>query len=67
MTLSPIRKIYQGIADRRQMFRMFDRHSQRPNRWENDDSALYCGEWFRDRPGRPRPHVRDPAAALDEG
>ena len=46
MTLSPIRKVYQGIADRRQMFRMFDRHAQRPNRWENDDSALYCGEWF---------------------
>ncbi len=32
MTLSPIRKIYQGVADRRQMFRMFDRHAQRPNR-----------------------------------
>lgn len=46
MTLSPIRKVYQGIADRRQMFRMFDRHAQRPNRWENDDSALYRGEWF---------------------
>ncbi|MGE8106860.1 DUF1419 domain-containing protein [Allorhizobium sp. NPDC080224] len=45
MTLSPIRKIYQGIADRRQMFRLFDRHAQRPNRWE-DDSALFCGEWF---------------------
>ena len=43
---SPIRKIYQGVADRRQMFRMFDRHAQRPNRWENDDSALFCGEWF---------------------
>ncbi len=46
MTLPPIRKIYQGIADRRQMFRMFDRHAQRPNRWESDDSALFCGEWF---------------------
>lgn len=46
MTLSPIRKVYQGIADRRQMFRMFDRHAQRPNRWEGDDSALYRGEWF---------------------
>ncbi|MCM2436005.1 DUF1419 domain-containing protein [Agrobacterium rosae] len=41
-----LRKIYQGIADRRQMFRMFDRHAQRPNRCEGDDSALYCGEWF---------------------
>lgn len=46
MTVSPIRKVYQGIADRRQMFRLFDRHAQRPNRWEGDDSALYCGEWF---------------------
>lgn len=46
MTLSPIRKIYQGIADRHQMFRMFDRHAQRPNRWDGDDSALYNGEWF---------------------
>jgi len=46
MTHSPIRKVYQGIADRRQMFRMFDRHAQRPNRWDGDDSALYRGEWF---------------------
>ncbi|WP_319799000.1 DUF1419 domain-containing protein [Nitrobacter sp.] len=46
MTLLSVRKVYQGIADRRQMFRMFDRHAQRPNRWETDDSALYRGEWF---------------------
>ncbi len=46
MTLSPIRKVFQGVADRRQMFRMFDRHAQRPNRWEGDDGALYRGEWF---------------------
>ena len=47
MTLqSSIRKIYFGVADRRQMFRLFDRHAQRPNRWENDDSALFAGEWF---------------------
>ncbi|ULJ82659.1 DUF1419 domain-containing protein, partial (plasmid) [Rhizobium sp. C104] len=46
MTLSTTRKVYQGIADRRQMFRMFDRHVQRPNRWANDDSALYRSEWF---------------------
>ncbi|RWJ42736.1 MAG: DUF1419 domain-containing protein [Mesorhizobium sp.] len=43
---SRIRKIYQGVADRRQMFRLFDRHAQRPNRWQNDDSALFAGEWF---------------------
>ncbi|MFC3207541.1 DUF1419 domain-containing protein [Aquamicrobium soli] len=46
MTLSSIRKVYQGIADRRQMFSMFDRHAQRPTRWQNDNSALHCGEWF---------------------
>lgn len=46
MNLSPIRKVFQGVADRSQMFRMFDRHAQRPNRWETDDSALYRGEWF---------------------
>ena len=33
MTLLSVRKVYQGIAERRQMFRMFDRHAQRPNRW----------------------------------
>ena len=43
---SPIRKIYQGIADRRQMFRMFDRHAQRPNRFEGNAGILYSGEWF---------------------
>jgi hypothetical protein len=47
MTLqSSIRKIYFGVADRRQMFRLFDRHAQRPNRWAKDDSALFSGEWF---------------------
>lgn len=46
MTLSTIRKVYQGIADRRQMFRMFDRHAQRPNGFEGGSDALYAGEWF---------------------
>lgn len=46
MNLSPVRKIFQGVADRRQMFRMFDRHAQRPDRFDGDDSALYRGEWF---------------------
>ncbi len=47
MTLqSSIRKIYFGIADRRQMCRLFDRHAQRPNRWQSNDSALFAGEWF---------------------
>ncbi len=45
-TPSAIRKVYQGTADRHQMFRMFDRHAQRPNRFEGNASALYAGEWF---------------------
>ncbi|QPC88999.1 DUF1419 domain-containing protein (plasmid) [Mesorhizobium sp. NBSH29] len=44
--LSSIRKIFQGVPDRCQMFRMFDRHAQRPNRWQDDAGALYAGEWF---------------------
>ena len=40
------RKVFQGVADRRQMFRMFDRHAQRPNRWGIDAGVLYAGEWF---------------------
>jgi len=46
MTTDPIRKIFQGVAPRQQMYRMFDRHAQRPNRWEDDASLLYSGEWF---------------------
>jgi hypothetical protein len=46
MIPSSIRKVYQGAADRRQMFRMFDRHSQRPKRADSDATELYSGEWF---------------------
>lgn len=46
MTLSPIRKVFQGVADRRQMFRMFDRHAQRPDLGRDEAGALYAGEWF---------------------
>jgi hypothetical protein len=42
---SSIRKVFWGVADRQQMFRMFDRHRQRPNR-TTDDASLYAGEWF---------------------
>lgn len=41
-----IRKIFQGVTTRQQMFSLFDRHAQRPNRWEDDAAALYAGEWF---------------------
>ena len=43
---SSIRKIQFGTVDRRQMYRLFDRHAQRPNRWQTDAGALYAGEWF---------------------
>ncbi|WP_159952660.1 DUF1419 domain-containing protein [Rhizobium sp. 18065] len=45
-TSSPTAKVYQGVASRQQMFRMFDRHHQRPNRWDDDAMSLYTGEWF---------------------
>jgi hypothetical protein len=43
---SSIRKVFQGVATRHDMFRLFDRHNQRPNRWEDDAASLYAGEWF---------------------
>lgn len=45
-TPAPIRKIFEGVATRPQMFRLFDRHNQRPNRWQTDAAHLYSGEWF---------------------
>lgn len=47
MNPSPtIRKVFQGVATRQQLYRMFDRHAQRPKRWDGDASPLYAGEWF---------------------
>ncbi|MDP3411092.1 DUF1419 domain-containing protein [Bosea sp. (in: a-proteobacteria)] len=46
MTVFPICKVFQGVADRRQMFRLFDRHAQRPDRRPDDGRSLYAGEWF---------------------
>ena len=43
---SPIRKIHFGITDRHQMYRLFDRHAQRPDRRQTDGARLYAGEWF---------------------
>lgn len=40
------RKIFQGVAKRSDMFRMFDRHRGRPNRFDGDQSGIYAGEWF---------------------
>lgn len=41
-----VRKVFEGVATRSQMFKLFDRHSQRPDRWEADPAPLYSGEWF---------------------
>lgn len=46
----PIRKVFQGAADKHQMFRLFNRHGQRPNRWADDAAALHRGEWFEIQP-----------------
>ncbi|MEH7876306.1 DUF1419 domain-containing protein [Rhizobium laguerreae] len=39
-------KVFQGVASRQQMFRMFDRHAERPKRWDGDAASFYSGEWF---------------------
>ena len=52
MTLSTtIRKVYQGVPDRRQMYRLFDRHGQRPNRFGGAGAVFYAGDFF--EPARP--------------
>ncbi|MEA3537075.1 DUF1419 domain-containing protein [Rhizobium sp. CC-YZS058] len=45
-SISLPRKVFQGVAKRADMFRMFDRHAKRPDRFESDQSATYSGEWF---------------------
>ncbi|MGV1822738.1 DUF1419 domain-containing protein [Agrobacterium sp. CG160-95] len=40
------RKIFQGVAKRSDMFRLFDRHRDRPNRLDGDQSGIYAGEWL---------------------
>lgn len=45
-TPSRTAKVFQGIASRREMYRLFDRHAERPNRCESDATTLYAGEWF---------------------
>ena len=42
---SPIRKVFEGVADRRQMYRLFDRHVGHPSR-SSDAGGLHAGEWF---------------------
>ena len=46
MTLSAIRKVFQGVADRTQMYRMFNRHRGDPALAGGHASRLFSGEWF---------------------
>jgi hypothetical protein len=40
------RKVFQGVARCADMFRLFDRHAERPDRFDADQSSVYAGEWF---------------------
>ncbi len=37
-----LRKIFQGVAKRSDMFRLFDRHRDRHNRFDGDQSGIYA-------------------------
>lgn len=39
-------KIFNGVAKRSDMFRLFDRHRDRPKRFDGDQSGVYAGEWL---------------------
>lgn len=45
-SISLPRKVFQGVAKRADMFRLFDRHAKRPDRLDGDRSGTYAGEWF---------------------
>ena len=45
-TLPTIRKIFEGVATRAEMFRMFNRHRGDPAVVESDAEHLFAGEWF---------------------
>jgi len=45
-SISLPRKVFQGVAKRADMFRMFDRHTKHPDRFNGNQSGVYAGEWF---------------------
>jgi hypothetical protein len=45
-TSSAIRKIFEGVASRREMYRMFNRHRGAPALADGDAGDLFAGEWF---------------------
>ena len=47
MHTSPtIRKVFEGVATRPEMYRMFNRHRGDPAMTESDAQHLFAGEWF---------------------
>ncbi|MBR1041167.1 DUF1419 domain-containing protein [Bradyrhizobium viridifuturi] len=45
-TSFPVRKIFEGVATRPEMYRMFNRHRGDPAYAEGDAGHLFAGEWF---------------------
>jgi hypothetical protein len=47
MHTSPsIRKVFEGVAMRHEMHRLFNRHRGDPSMAEGDGQHLFAGEWF---------------------
>jgi hypothetical protein len=45
-TSSTIRKVFEGVATRHEMYRMFNRHRGDPVYSAGDAACLFAGEWF---------------------
>ncbi|NGX97860.1 MAG: hypothetical protein CFE29_28555 [Bradyrhizobiaceae bacterium PARB1] len=45
-TSLPIRKVFEGVATRHDMYRMFNRHRGDPATAAGDAGHLFAGEWF---------------------
>ncbi|MGV1898272.1 DUF1419 domain-containing protein [Agrobacterium vitis] len=41
-----IRKVFEGVASRHEMYALFNRHSQAPFDDNRMNGTLYVGEWF---------------------
>lgn len=45
-TQPTIRKVFEGVATRHEMYRMFNRHRGEPAYFAGEASHLFAGEWF---------------------
>lgn len=45
-TFPTVRKIFEGVATRHDMYRMFNRHRGNPIMADGDTGHLFAGEWF---------------------